>query len=76
LEGLALVGADSWTPQHVAAALTAGDLTAAEIDVALVGGSHPESAGLDAAGATWCVPEILPGATAAEALAIAATPPS
>ena len=28
-----------------------------------------------AAGATWCVPEILPGATAAEALGAAATPP-
>jgi hypothetical protein len=75
LEGLALVDADVWTPQHVTGALSAGDLTAGEIDVALVGGSHPDADALAAAGATWCIPEILPGATAADALAIAATPP-
>ena len=75
LEGLALVDADSWTPQHVATALSAGNLAAGEIDVALVGGSHPDPEALGAAGATWCFPEILPGATAAEALAIAAMPP-
>lgn len=75
LEGLALVGADVWTPQHVTEALSAGDLAAGETDVALVGGSHPNSGVLGAAGATWCIPEILPGATASEALAIAATPP-
>lgn len=75
LEGLALVDADSWTPEHVTTALTAGDLTAGQLDVALVGGSHPDPEALGAAGATWCIPEILPGATAAEALAIAATPP-
>jgi hypothetical protein len=76
LEGLALVGADSWTPQHVTTALSAGDLAASEIDVALVGGSHQDSDALGAEGATWCLPEILPGATAAEALTMAATPPS
>ena len=76
LEGLALVGAESWTPEHVTTALSAGDLNAGEIDVALVGGSHPGPEALHAAGATWCIPEILPGTTAAEALAIAATPPS
>jgi alkanesulfonate monooxygenase SsuD/methylene tetrahydromethanopterin reductase-like flavin-dependent oxidoreductase (luciferase family) len=75
LEGLALVGADSWTPRHVATALSAGDLPAGEIEVALVGGSHPDSDALGAAGATWCFPEILPGARAAEALAIATAPP-
>jgi alkanesulfonate monooxygenase SsuD/methylene tetrahydromethanopterin reductase-like flavin-dependent oxidoreductase (luciferase family) len=75
VEGLALVDADEWTPQHVTTALSAGDLTAGEIDVALVGGSHPDAESLGAAGATWSVPEILPGATAAEALAIAATTP-
>jgi hypothetical protein len=69
------VDADPWTPQHVTTALSAGDLGAGEIDVVLVGGSHPDSEALGAAGATWCVPEILPGATAADALAIAAAPP-
>ena len=66
---------DAWTPEHVATALSSGDLTAGEIEVALVGGTHPEPEALSAAGATWCFPEILPGATAAEALAVAATPP-
>jgi len=75
LEGLALVGADAWTPEHVTAALRAGDLTPGQIDVALVGGTHPDAQALSAAGATWCFPEILPGATAADALAVATTPP-
>jgi len=75
VEGLALVDADSWTPEHVTTALSAGDLTAGEIDVALVGGSHPNPEALGAAGATWSIPEILPGATAAQALTIASTPP-
>lgn len=75
LEGLAVVDADAWTPQHVTTALTSGDLTAGEIEVALVGGTHPDPEALSAAGATWCFPEILPGATAAEAMALAATPP-
>ena len=57
------------------AALRAGDLAAGEIDVALVGGTHPDAEALGAAGATWCFPEILPGATADDALAMAATPP-
>jgi hypothetical protein len=69
------VDADDWTPQHVTRALRAGDLTAGEIDVALIGGAHRESDALAAAGATWCIPEILPGTTAGEALAMAATPP-
>ena len=67
--------ADVWTPEHVTAALRAGELTAGTIDVVLVGGSHPDPEALAAAGATWCFPEILPGATAADALAMAATPP-
>lgn len=75
LEGLALVDADIWTPEHVTTALRAGELTAGEFDVALVGGAHPDPQALGAAGATWCFPEILPGATAADALAMAATPP-
>lgn len=75
LEGLALVGADAWTPGHVADALRAGRLATGSIDVVLVGGAHPVPDHLEAAGATWCVPEISPGATAAEALAVSSTPP-
>jgi hypothetical protein len=75
LEGLALVDAEVWTPDHVATALANGELTAGELDVVLVGGSHPDPAVLAAAGATWCLPEILPGTTAAEALAIATARP-
>ena len=75
LEGLALVDADVWTPEHVTVALRAGELTAGEIDVALVGGTHPDPGALSAAGATWCFPEVLPGATAADALAMATRPP-
>ncbi|CAN5834103.1 hypothetical protein BH18ACT2_BH18ACT2_15610 [soil metagenome] len=75
LEGLALVGADAWTPGYVANALRAGSLAAGSIDVVLVGGAHPGPDRLEAAGATWCMPEISPGATAADALAAASTPP-
>jgi len=75
LEGLALVDADAWTPEHITNALRAGELVAGEIDVALVGGTHPDPEALGAAGATWCFPEILPGATAGDALATAVTPP-
>jgi hypothetical protein len=64
-----------WTPEPVTTALRAGDLTAGEVEVALVGGTHPDAEALSAAGATWCVPEILPGATAADALAIAERAP-
>jgi hypothetical protein len=69
------VGADVWTPEHVTTALRAGDLTAGEVDVVLVGGTHPDPESLGAVGATWCFPEILPGATAADALAAATTAP-
>jgi alkanesulfonate monooxygenase SsuD/methylene tetrahydromethanopterin reductase-like flavin-dependent oxidoreductase (luciferase family) len=75
LEGLALVDADVWTPEHVTTALRAGDLTPGEVEVALVGGIHPDAEALSAAGATWCFPEILPGVTAADALAVAERPP-
>ena len=76
VEGLALVGVENWTPQHVSDALSAGSSTARSVDLVLVGGTHPEPDALAGAGATWCVPEILPGATATEALAAAATPPA
>jgi alkanesulfonate monooxygenase SsuD/methylene tetrahydromethanopterin reductase-like flavin-dependent oxidoreductase (luciferase family) len=75
LDGLALVGGEVWGPADVTAALTAGGLSAGVLDVVLVGGTHPDPAALAAAGATWCMPEILPGATAAEALTLAATRP-
>ncbi len=76
VEGLALVGADVWMPQDVTTALGAGGLAPGDIDVALVGGAHPDAQALAAAGATWCIPEILPGATASDALALAHTPPA
>jgi hypothetical protein len=75
LEGLALVNAESWTPDHVGDGLAAGGLIAGSVDVILVGGVHPDPAALGAAGATWCMPEILPGATASDALARASSPP-
>lgn len=70
LEGLALVDADAWTPQHVTDALESGALAPGTVDVVLVGGTHPDPDALAAAGATWCMPEILPGATLAEAMAV------
>ena len=73
LDGLALVGEDDWSPATVTSALAAGGLAPGSIDVALVGGRHPDPAALEAAGATWCLPEILPGATAADALSLVST---
>jgi len=75
LEGLALVDAAEWTPGHVAQGLTAADLPPGAIDLVLVGGHHPRPDALAAAGATWCMPEVLPGATAAAALAAARARP-
>jgi alkanesulfonate monooxygenase SsuD/methylene tetrahydromethanopterin reductase-like flavin-dependent oxidoreductase (luciferase family) len=75
LEGLALVDAAVWSAQHVADALEVGALTAGSVDVVLVGGSHPDPDALAAAGTTWCMPEVLPGATFAEAMDIARRPP-
>jgi hypothetical protein len=69
------VDVDAWSPDDVVAALAAGGLTAGSLDVVLVGGTHPDPAALAAAGATWCMPEILPGATAVDALHRAAAPP-
>ncbi len=75
LEGLALVGEDAWSPATVASALAAGGLAPGSLDVVLVGGTHPDPAALEAAGATWCMPEIEPGETAADALRKAGSPP-
>jgi hypothetical protein len=76
VEGLAVVGGDTWTPEHVASSLAAGGLEAGAVELALVGGEHTDPPGLAAAGATWCIPEILPGATLADALAFASSPPA
>jgi hypothetical protein len=70
-----LVGAYVWTPEHITAALHAGELNAGTLDVVLVGGSHSDPKALATGGASWCIPELLPGATAADALAVAASPP-
>jgi alkanesulfonate monooxygenase SsuD/methylene tetrahydromethanopterin reductase-like flavin-dependent oxidoreductase (luciferase family) len=75
LEGLALVGADAWGPDHVTAAVEVGGLASGHVDVALVGGTHPDPDALEAAGATWCIPEVYPGTSAADARTQAATPP-
>lgn len=75
LEGLALVGGGDWSPATVTAALAAGGHEPGSLDVALVGGTHPDPAALEAAGATWCIPEIDPGESAAAALSRAATRP-
>jgi alkanesulfonate monooxygenase SsuD/methylene tetrahydromethanopterin reductase-like flavin-dependent oxidoreductase (luciferase family) len=70
VEGLALVGAATWSPELVETALQAGGLAVGDVDVALVGGVHPDPGALAEVGATWCIPEILPGASAADALAV------
>ena len=75
LEGLALGGSDTWLPDDVTTALQAGGFSAGEIDVALVGGGHPDPQALAEVGATWCIPEILPGATVSDARALASTSP-
>ena len=75
LEGLALVSAASWTPGDVSRALDAGGLISGELDVALIGGDHPDVDALASAGVTWCIPEVYPGTTAAEALALARREP-
>ena len=75
VEGLALVGVDAWSPDNATTALEAGGLTAGEVDLALVGGTHPDAHALADVGTTWCIPEILPGATASDARAAASTSP-
>jgi alkanesulfonate monooxygenase SsuD/methylene tetrahydromethanopterin reductase-like flavin-dependent oxidoreductase (luciferase family) len=75
LDGVALVGADTWSPDLAAAALSAAEAQPGSIDVAIVGGVHPDPERLAAAGATWCIPEVPPGTSAAEALAAARRQP-
>jgi len=75
LEGLALVDGGDWSPATVESCLAAGGLAPGSVEVALVGDAHPDPAALEAAGATWCIPEVLPGATVADALSRAAARP-
>jgi alkanesulfonate monooxygenase SsuD/methylene tetrahydromethanopterin reductase-like flavin-dependent oxidoreductase (luciferase family) len=70
LEGIAAVGGGVWTAKHVSAILTAGGFEPGDIDVVLVGGTHPGAESLAEAGATWAVSEIMPGTSAADALAV------
>jgi alkanesulfonate monooxygenase SsuD/methylene tetrahydromethanopterin reductase-like flavin-dependent oxidoreductase (luciferase family) len=67
LEGVAAVGEPVWSPDHVTDVLERGDFAPGEIDVALVGGRHPDPDRLAAAGATWAIPELMPGTTKPEA---------
>jgi alkanesulfonate monooxygenase SsuD/methylene tetrahydromethanopterin reductase-like flavin-dependent oxidoreductase (luciferase family) len=75
LDGIALVGVDVWRTEHVLETVAMLGPEAAIRDVVLVGGEHPEPDALAEAGATWLVPELLPGVTADEARALARTPP-
>lgn len=68
LEGIALVGRSEWTPEDVVAALEAGSFEPGAIDVALVGGDFPQPDALAAAGATWFIPELVPGTSFDQAL--------
>jgi len=72
LEGIAVVGGGHWKPQHVAEALAAADRRPGQLEIVLVGGTHPDPAALGEAGATWCIDEVMPGATAADARRVAA----
>ncbi len=69
LEGIALVGVDTWTANDVTDTTAMADLT--NLEVVLVGGEHPDPDTLATAGATWAVRELLPGASAAETMAVA-----
>jgi alkanesulfonate monooxygenase SsuD/methylene tetrahydromethanopterin reductase-like flavin-dependent oxidoreductase (luciferase family) len=72
LDGVALVGGGDWRPQHVADTFAAAGRRPGELDVVLVGGTHPDPRALADAGAAWCVVEVMPGATAADARRLAA----
>lgn len=75
VEGLVLVGRASWAPGDVEAALAAGGHEPGSIDVVLLGGKHPDPVALEAAGATWCLPEVAMGATGADLRRIVAASP-
>ncbi|MDQ3738060.1 MAG: LLM class flavin-dependent oxidoreductase [Actinomycetota bacterium] len=76
LEGVAIVGGGEWRPQHVAEARAAASVHGLdELEVVLVGGTHDEHGTLEVAGATWLIPEVLPGTTVAVATARASAGP-
>ena len=64
LEGVALVGAEVWSPADVTDMLEIGGPGLRGLDLALVGGRHPDPEALAAAGATWALVEVLPGTSA------------
>ncbi|HSJ33710.1 MAG TPA: LLM class flavin-dependent oxidoreductase [Acidimicrobiia bacterium] len=68
LEGVAIVGESVWSPAHVTDVLERGEFAPGETDVVLTGGEHPSPDRLAAAGATWAIPELMPGTTRTEAL--------
>jgi alkanesulfonate monooxygenase SsuD/methylene tetrahydromethanopterin reductase-like flavin-dependent oxidoreductase (luciferase family) len=75
IEGIALVGVGEWNPAHVSEALETGGFAPGAIDVALVGGVHPDPEALAVAGATWAVPEVMPGTSRAAAMTAARESP-
>jgi alkanesulfonate monooxygenase SsuD/methylene tetrahydromethanopterin reductase-like flavin-dependent oxidoreductase (luciferase family) len=75
LEGLALVDAERWSAADVRVTLMDAGIEPGSMDVVLVGGSHPDPAALEAAGATWAMPEILPDDSVDAARAIARSGP-
>jgi alkanesulfonate monooxygenase SsuD/methylene tetrahydromethanopterin reductase-like flavin-dependent oxidoreductase (luciferase family) len=75
LEGVALVGADVWSPRDVTDTLTIGGPGMQGLDIVLVGGRHPEPVALADAGATWALVEVMPGSTAHTARELARSAP-
>jgi hypothetical protein len=75
LEGLALVGVETWTPADVAVVVAATGRRPGELDIVLCGSEFPDPPALAEAGATWCVVERGPGTTVAEAQRLAASRP-
>jgi alkanesulfonate monooxygenase SsuD/methylene tetrahydromethanopterin reductase-like flavin-dependent oxidoreductase (luciferase family) len=75
VEGVALVGADVWTADDVAATFSVAGPRLGALDLVLVGGEHRDPEALEAAGATWALIEILPDTPADEARRIARSGP-
>lgn len=71
LDGVALVGAETWCADDVVSALATAGVEPHSLDIVLVGGRHPEPDVLAAAGATWAVVEVVSATTADDARAIA-----
>jgi alkanesulfonate monooxygenase SsuD/methylene tetrahydromethanopterin reductase-like flavin-dependent oxidoreductase (luciferase family) len=76
LEGVALVGAEVWTPADVTDTLERGGPGLRDLEIALVGGRHPDPDALAAAGASWALVEVLPGTSASAARDVARSAPA